>query len=421
MNNRDRFLNKTDYYVFLLILLDILYFPYVFHLPIKISMILLVFYPSLVGKRGYHIGSVKTTLFFAIIGLFSVLIGLKKGTASMSLIMTNVQALIVIIYGYWIYIYFIDLIKRTGFDITSSLLLYLSITCLFAIIYWVRPTLFFSIRPFWTLQRTGEVFNSYSENRFSFLLSEPNNFAASINGIMAYLILGDTVSKKERIVISVVSFFLVVSSQSISGTVVFLALQIFFIFLNRKRDIKTTTISKFRKYLIYFFLLACVVIVGYVVLNIDKIMKMDLLKSATGRYDLYFNESGNDITGKRKDIWIETIQNHNFFKYIILGDASIGKPHSGNLFILYAFGLVFLCRFLRIFIFDNLKTKRAIVIRAVFFVVFSTNTLVVDLRSFTLWAILLALTQLEFGDSYYQGGRIGKRITFFHRSNLQRR
>ena len=392
------FFSKKERILFILIVADIMFFPYILHLPIKLSMILLLLYPAFVGQK-YKQSIVKTTLFLSAIGIASIAIGFLKGNDT-GLILTNVQALIIIIYGYWIFEYFKDISRKIDFNITSFLLLYLFVAFLFAILYWVRPTIFFSIRPFWTLQRTGEAFAGYSENRFTFIMSEPNNFASCVNGVMAFLILGNGITKKEKIVVSFVSLILIISTQSISGTAIYLLLTVFFVLSwrrNKKKKKKTVEppMTSFRKVIMIIPTILCIGMVIFLLVNIKKILSLDLIKSATSRYDLYFTDDGNDITGKRKDVWIFMIQSHNFFEYIFVGDASIGKPHSGNLFILYAFGLVFLIVYLRLFLSGCFKTTRAVILSIIFLIVFSTNTLIVDLRAFTLWAILLSLCHLD--------------------------
>lgn len=395
---------NSSHLVYAFVLLDILYFPYLFHLPIKMTMVLLPFLPLFRKRKTYEKQSVSDTLLFAVLGVFSIFVGIFKNQVSTSIIVSNIQALVIIVYGYWIYYYFKKNYNYIGIDITNYLIVYLAVASIFMALYLLSPSTFFQIRPFWTLQRSGEVFRSFSENRFSFILSEPNNFASVINGIMAFLILSNSLTKSEKIVISTLSFLLVISTQSISGTAVFVFLQIsFFILLRKKKEKGITKIKKhippFRKVIMYLFSMICVIALVFMIVNAEKLFNSSIIQSATGRYSLYFTDSTSDFSGKRMDVWKYTVQTHNLLEYFIIGDASVGKPHSGNLFILYGFGLITLIHFWRIFVFDSKKDKRAIVVRVVFLIVFSTNTLIVDLRAFTLWAVLLSISALGSSSS----------------------
>lgn len=384
---------RREVRLFYFTLIDIMFFPYIFHLPIKVSMITLIMW-VFKNEKNRNKKFQTNLLIFAFIGGISVLYGLIKSQVSSSVIMTNVQTLVIIIYAYIAYEYVATTKRKYDIDLTNIFILYLSVAAAFMLLYWAKPTLFFQIRPFWTIQRTGEVFTSYANNRYTFLVSEPNNLSALVVAIMAYLFTEGSIEKKEVIGISVIIACIVVSTSSNSGMIYYVA--IFFlciVFRGKKaRYPKQRSMGLYRKAFMYVAIAVVLVFVAVIIFNWDKVSQSDLFNTATNRYKLYINSQDVDYTGARSEVWKRMIQSHNIFEYLIIGDASIGKPHSGHLYIIYAFGMVMYVLFMRAFLLNFKRGRAAYFVRIVFLAVFTMNTLIVDLRAFVLFAVLLAAT-----------------------------
>jgi len=388
--------SRREIKMFYFTLLDIMFFPYLFHLPIKLSMLTLLYW-LIKRKNGSSTEFNLTLLLTMILGAISVCFGLWKGQTDNTVIFSNIQTLVIVLYGYVVYEYAKVILKKYGIDLTDMFLIYLMIASAFMLLYWFLPSLFFEIRPFWTLQESGEVFGSYGGNRFTFLVSEPNNFAALVVGMMAFLVNDDRLEGKEKFIVIVLSACLVITTASNSGMVYFV-IALFFTFITKNsldKVIVKRNKSNFRKLFMNFALLCVVVSIITIVVNINAVLQMDLIQSATTRYKLYVNDSNVDYSGARLDIWKANIESRNILEYILFGDASVGKTHSGHLYVIYGFGCVVYGLLIKNLLLDNLRNKRAVIIRIIFFAVFTMNTFIVDLRSFTLFAVLLGATSLK--------------------------
>lgn len=382
--------------LFYFTLIDIMFLPYLFHLPIKLSMLILIYW---VLKNGRIKKTVLFNLaFFISLGFLSVCIGLLKGQVGTATILTNIQTLVIILYGYLIYEYVMEIKSRFKVDITNLLMLYLAVTFVFMLMYWIIPDTFFNIRPFWTLQRSGELFVSYSSNRFTSIVSEPNNLAALVVSIMTFLLMSNKLRSNERIVTIVITACIIISTSSNSGMMYFAVMLLLSLIFSKRKKTKAEAIKNkpFRKLFMYLAFAVCIVFVIFVVVKWDSISQTSLFQTATSRYMLYINETNVDYSGNRLKVWKTYLSNDNIFEHLLIGDASALFTHSGHLYIIYAFGLIAYIRFMRLFIFNRngWKYKSEILVKLVFLAVFSMNTLIVDLRAFTLFIVILACARV---------------------------
>lgn len=381
--------------VFYFSLIDIMFLPYIYHLPIKFSMFILLYW---VIKKNTEFKNNKLINFlvFAVTGIISICIGVLKNV-DLSILYVSIQTLIIIIYGYLIYEFLILYIKKYEINVSGFLVIYLVVAFLFMLLYLFKPSLFFTIRPFWTLQRAGEQFVSFSKNRFTFLVSEPNNFAALVNAIMAYLLLSKRFMRNEKLIIIVLSLCLVISTASISGMFYFaFVLLFYFAFYKYTKYSNIIERNEIYVWLVKIMTTIIIIIIILAITNIKWLLTTDIINTAFGRFNLYFREDMIDLSGDRLWIWRNVLSENNLIRYIVVGDCSIWKPHSGHLYIIFGFGCIAYIFFMKVFFFNNLRDKQALAIRLVFFAVFTMNTLIGDLRSFTLFAVLLGATAISY-------------------------
>jgi hypothetical protein len=391
--SKTNIIRRKELNLFYFTLIDIMFFPYVFHLPIKLSMLTLTYW-LFKKKNGANKRVLINLMTFLYIGVMCVCIGILKWKVSSSVILTNIQTMVIILYGYLIYEYVMEISLRYKVDVTNILLLYLAVTFVFMVMYWITPNTFFNIRPFWTIQRGGESFISYANNRFTSIVSEPNNLAALVVAIMTFLLTSDKMYRYEKIVVTVISACIIITTSSNSGMIYFTVVLLLSLVFSKRKKKKTEAIkiNPFRSLFMFFISVACIGFVVFVIVKWDSILQYSLMQNATSRYKLYINDTNTDYSGKRLEVWKTYLSDHNIFEHVLIGDASAGYTHSGHLYIIYAFGFIAYIWFMRLFIFNEngWKEKSEILVKLVFLGVFSMNTLIVDLRAFTMFVVILA-------------------------------
>lgn len=387
---------KYEKFMFYFILIDLLFLPYIRILSIKVSMLaVIVWYLRGGTKKAFNKNSFHLFLLFIMLSIISLVLGLlyaPRGYSAISFLMSNVQIVVITWFSFLFFYYFRYQFFQNRFSINKTLMAYLFFALFFAILFWVNPQLYFDIRQFWTLGNEKTVFIHHTINRFTHIVSEPNNFSVVVIGIMAYFRFVEKLESSKMLIVYIVTFFLVITTMSTTGMLLFVLY--FFAPVSFKKVYKI----KLKNVIMWFaFTIGLLLFIIIFHDRFELFFDSTVVSSAIFRYEGYLETE--NYSGSRFDIWVRLLQEVNIFKYILIGrgttilaNGRLYKPHSGHFYLIYGYGMIAYSIFMyEFFRFRKSMFRReyfAIVIP--FLVIFTMNTLIGDLRSTFLYVILLA-------------------------------
>ena len=344
-------IKKIDSAFFYIVLIDILFFPYIRFLGVSLSMLLVPIWFIISVKR-ISLDREDLLCFLAIFcSIVSFIIGiyiynngviLRNGDLAppFSAFLPNT---IIIIFSFLYFVFFKRIILKYNFSINKIIALYMLFLVLLNTIYFYDPTLFFKIRANWTLSNNvievGEVLSMY---RFTSTFSDPNNFATIANATLAFILMNDNINKFYKLTSIPLVFYLLVGAMSNTGFVVFsIILVVFFI---RTNFFELKTINSILKNFILSIIAILTFIITFIYVNETSI-------GSTA-----FERVESNSLDSRLEIWDRTIDVVKILSSIFYGDGGLAiidgrviNPHTGHLHLIYNYGVIFYIIFLYVF------------------------------------------------------------------------
>lgn len=385
--------------LFYICIVDLLFLPYIRLLSIKAFMIIVVLWYSFGGiKKIYNQDTLKRFYLFAFFSFGSVLLGLLFNNQYLSLqylLLGNIQIIVIVWFAYLCLYYFKYHFTKYDTKLENFMYFYLFFALVTVILYWQNPQLFYNIRRYWTLGNENITFIHSTYTRYMHIASEPNNFSAMIIGIMTYLRYVENIDKVKMNFVYVVCFIIVITTMSTTGILMFGAV-VTVDFITKKRFI-----TKFKIKNILYWILSTIILLLSVIYfrdNIVAFFRSDIFNAATLRYNVYLDD-GN-ISGSRFGIWVNILKEINILWYIIIGRGTVivsegiqYKPHSGHLMLIYGYGMIAYGLFMYEFFWwkKGMEYKKYLAVILPFFIIFTMNTMIGDLRAVFLFVLLLSV------------------------------
>ena len=387
--------SSTDDRAFQLILLDVLFFPYLPGLPITLSMIAVITWPILSPKRlssRYFILSIVLIL-LAILSFLRFLA--FSAPASNIYIITNIINVGVLCFMAILILMIVSIRNRKLFLINNQqfiikiLKLYILFKFVLALIFFASPSQYFSLRSFWTYSDNTIHADSFSIiTRFTGTLSDPNNYACIMVAAVAFVVFRQPEKLLQNIGIIILASLSIAGSMSVTGISAFLLLIIIYILFAKLPGRNTIQ---------FVFKLSIIITIPIVLFLIFQMMQDNIVIQLA----LYrVTESSAESRFVKFEIFTDV---EKLLRALIVGEGPTiiwnnkeFRPHIGHLYILFGFGLPAYVIF--IFSFFPISFKKPlfnVIFLLPIFLGFSLNVGIYEPRFAAIWAILVGLYFIE--------------------------
>lgn len=382
-----------------IVIIDLFFLPYIRQLSCLPSMlILLVWYVFnfLKIKRDNELYCIITTVVISALSLIfcyffqPASVSSDWSSGNISPFSHSITYTIIFLFTYAYFVYFKTITPKELNAVEKALFVALMGFFAFAVLYIISPSLFFEIRPFWTLsgritEATAEASGYY---RFTGAFSDPNNAAAA--GLALGIIIFEN-SKNQPLIryISIFASIIIVLATSSTAGIISLALYLLFkfiLYLPKQKRVRLEGV------------IIGIIFVLVLVLMILALFNTDVVQNAIERVS---DNSGSADT--RFSVWIRLLKNKGIFSYLIFGfgnaitiDGHAVSPHNGHLYLLYSYGfivyLIFMCIFFK-------KPKQMswndYLYIIPLFICFTVNVGLIDARYTFFMASLIAYSQIK--------------------------
>lgn len=387
--------SRFDKAVFAIVVLDLMFFPYIRVISASLSMLILPLWFMLRGRTILNDLDFKLCALAFLIAAYSFLFAFaaysdgfvrRDGTHGSAFSMA--PNTVILLYMLMYFIFFKSIVARYQLSIHKYLMAYFCFVLTLALVFYYDPSLYFKVRSFWTMyDNIIEV--SQLENamfRFTGTLSEPNNLAAIICAIMAYILFFCEQKYSGKLITIVSCSLIVIATMSASGLFVLSAILfiLFFAEISNGRKSRNTLVLK------VFSVLSILVVA---IFSFFYLQETDIGKISTERI------SSNSMDS-RFQIWADNFDLEKVLLSFLWGDGGLviidGReinPHNGHLHLIYSYGLVFYILFICLFFSSWIKAPFSIGSAALFIpiaVCFTINVGIYELRFAGLIALLIA-------------------------------
>jgi hypothetical protein len=393
---KDELVNLTKSahtFIFIFVVFDVLFFPYIRALGLSISMILVPIYLFFNCNKIKIDLNVMLAFLLIILAIISYTFGSyyyadgiyidSKKVSAMEGMLTNT---VIIIYMFIYFIFFNLFFSRYKFNISNVLFLYILFCFSLSLVYVLNPHYFFYIRSFWTMSGNVIEFDEFNlMYRYTSTFSDPNNFSVIINAVLAFIFMDQKLGMSKKFLATIMVIVCLVSAMSSTGALLFLIVIVIVI-------------------LKYVFLDP----VSFSSLVIRAMLSLVCLVSLT--FFLYFmtgtevgavatDRVGSNSIGSRLDIWFDIFSFEKLWSSILIGDGGlvviseniVRRPHNGHLHLIFSYGMLFYFMFMYLFF---SKRKHVSLFKHLFmipiFVGFTVNVGVYELRFVGMVALLTA-------------------------------
>jgi len=390
---------RTDHfhsnkYIVLFSIVDLLLLPPlpVVRLPLSLLLITVwVIYnlPTLCKNPSF-----KWFIVFAIIAVLSIVSGFARLRENDILLLNGLYSVLILIF-FMCQIYFSQQFMRRNLSIKVILYCFLSVSVLLAILYWLSPQAFFSLRALISIGETEIIFQERVINRFTLFFSDPNNAGAAFVIVMAFFILIEKIKGLPLFVTVIAVLFLVLSTMSVTALALYFMTLLFCVVIN------IDAISRKTVWCLIFCFLGSMLIALVLFINQDIDPRLEEVQIFTEMITRIGFNVGSDVVfaGGRFDIWLSTILSFNIVEFIFFGVgpmlASGGQalaPHNGHLYLLYGFGLIgYLIIIKHFFILPKSASIDSYGVLLPIFMIFSMNTALQDFRFGVFMALVSGL------------------------------
>lgn len=367
-----------DRAMFVLIMIDLLFLPFLLPIPVPLSFAALpIWILSLRPAR--MTGIVIVAIVGAAFAVFSYILGVGFAPSVEDLPLRRLAntAIIVFMFG----AYAAGMMTRFPSFRPHMLLLraYLVFVFILSLIFFWSIEDYFSIRQFWAFGDNVDIAVQLNTlTRFTGTLSDPNNLAVSTVAITAFLVFFSPQHVSRNIMAMAMTAVIVIASMSTTGVICYAALTAAFI-IGSRLQIGARV-----------FLLASSAIVGLAIFYMVRNTDIFILAS---------QRVADSDTESRLSRWQLALDSSKFLGSLIVGDGgSISldgidyKPHNGHIHVVYSFGLICYLAFAAIFFrIRRISDWRHYLFLAIIFTGFTVNVGIYEHRFAGIWVILLIM------------------------------
>ena len=383
--------------MFSLIILDILFFPYLKPIVIPFSYFLILYWCYKNINYIQRDKDFKLIFICMIMMLFSTILGTFINF-QYGILSDNIKRLIQYYFIFGYYLYFKWYLKKYNVNYKKYLISFVIFVLLLAFLFNLNVSLFGKVVTFWN---SGNAYaNAFIENsvfsgvfRYSFIYTDPNNIAYIITGIIATIILITKVGIGEIIILIMINIYILISCMSSGGWVSFILTYSFLILY------KISSLKRIKKNInmknLFIFIVVIIVIL-FSVSYFKDFLNSDLVMNATERFN------NNDNT--RTEIWLKILNGESIFSHIFLGKGSeiyingvSRATHSGHLYWIYAYGFISYAIIMKLFFCVTKKIKKwyLYIPMISFFLCFTMNTMVGEQKLFIIFVLVGSILKKE--------------------------
>jgi hypothetical protein len=367
-----------------LFMLDVLFMPYLLPIPVPISGLLIPFWLLSTGIRVS--GKVWMP---CLLGSFTValsyFVGLYTIVHDQELYLTRFVNAGILVYMFVTFALAQEDAKGNSRIIVMMLQAYVALSFLLALVFFLEPNVYFSIREQWTFN-TEEVYYSALTVlvRYTGILSDPNNMAASTSAVAAMLVFLEPRRILRNVGVIAMTAVILVATMSVTGLVCFLVLTGSYIFLSRFTE-------RFSHNMVM--RIVAVAVLAIAAFGVYLFIKDQLvLQLALERVSQSDPES-------RFSRWLIVFDYDKIVDSVLIGDGGSifwegrdYRPHNGHLYLIFAFGIFAYVAF--VWVFFRCRRNLGItnfVFSVIMFICFTVNVGIYEHRFSGIWVILAAL------------------------------
>jgi hypothetical protein len=385
---------KSEKYLLLFTLLDILIGPYTFFLATTYSQFIIFFWFLYKDKRYFQ--KKEVSFYYGILAfiLLSVIISLVVLPSHMlaKYAIENLKRGLAIGMAISYYFFFYYMFKTYKIDLEKWLLTFVLFVTLWGILYYFNIGIFLTLKvlfnPF-----DATLSNLVNENflyRFNYIWTDPNNVGYALVGVVAFLIL----SKNTRNIVLIIcvlcllfNLLIIMSAGSFISAVLIIPLAIF-IRIKNSGTVKNFIMILLSLFVIFYF--------------INEYSSL-LTNSEVGQESISRLDEKNETGDKRPDIWKELLQSKNIILYTFAGEGVSlfvnGKhysPHSGHFVFIFGFGLI--CYYFYMYLIFRKSKKQLwtdLIYILPFFLCFTINIGIGELKFAAMLYMLVAYSRIK--------------------------
>jgi hypothetical protein len=397
-----------DKFVFYFSIFDILFFPYFPLIATNYSIFIIFIWYFLNFKRLYS-KDIKISiilLLFFIFGsnLISFIIHpiyIQDFNVQRNTITKTIQYLSYLVY-FSLFKYFF---KTYNINLKTILYFFLIFILLFGLIYLIDISLYASLKIFWNKYDIyTEWFFIFGESlpfRYSFIWSDPNNPAYAFASLVFFLIQYYNPKFLFKILLIFSSLFISIISMS-SGASISILITLFILFLV---NINYKNIFHFEKSYLFFIVIFILLSSFFIFFEPNFSLNLGLLELGINRI---LNNFVNDSSGSRITIWSDILQKDNIFNYLFVGhgpttiiDGVIRRTHSGQLYLIYSFGIPAALIYIHFLFYRKNKTPwKNLIFTIPTLIGFTINTILGEQKFLILHLLLIAYVSYNIPKKY---------------------
>jgi hypothetical protein len=389
--------SQLDKLVFFVVVIDLMFLPYIRPLSSSLSMLILPFwflFRLKILDNDIELKLCAVGIFLIIASfLYSAIFfssGFRLRDGSIGYPVNMLPNLVVVAYMVLYFLFFKSVILRYSLSVDRYFFYYLIFVSILSLLFFSDPAKYFEIRSFWTMYgNVIEVSDFSSSYRFTSTLSDPNNLSALICAATSFLIFYKEYGFKKKILLLTLTFVIVVASMSTTGLLLFFLVLLLFSIGQLFGARSTKLIIFFKIASVALFLLFFILLAVYV------------LNTEVG--SIAYDRASNNSMDSRIQIWKNSFDVNDLARSFFLGDGGIPviegraiNPHSGHLYLIYSYGFIFYFIFVFLFFLSPLRilSPRKIFLIPLF-VVFSLNVGIYELRFAGIMALMVAASKVR--------------------------
>lgn len=367
-----------DRLIFLAVLVDLLFLPFLLPVPVPLSFALLpVWFLSMraMPQPRYLVAAVIG----ATIAVASFIAGYNTnfGGTDLNLQRAANTAIVVFMFG----AYLCASVSRVGdcSPIFRILRAYIAFAFFLAALFFIDPASYFSVRSFWTFSDAGSSFDGLSIlTRYTGILSDPNNAAVLSCAIAAFVVFYEPNRTKQNLGALAMTGVVVIASMSATGVICFSVLIAAYV-MGTRRSLASKVFL--------------IVAAGAVAAIMYELIR------DTEVYRLAVDRIADSDANSRFSRWERAADWDKFMSSVLLGDGGSiylrgreYRPHNGHIHLAYSFGLFCYLAFVAVFFkVRRLADWRHWVFLAILLIGFTVNVGVYEHRFAGAWALLMAM------------------------------
>lgn len=380
-------INQLRFLFFSLFVVDVLFLPFPSFIPTNYSTLAIPVW-LLFEARNLRI---HRTIFNVCIALLFILASffyayLNKQPDSYTL-QNNAINTGIVIYMMLAYIALSSSVVKKERIVINVLKAYLLFCFLLAAAFLINPSLYFSIRSFWTLSNTLiEVDGLTRTVRFTGILSDPNNMAIIAGSTLSFIIFRDSRAIFHNSIFILMVGVIVASTMSVTGLICFAAVTTAYF--------GTVSFSRSKSLAIVLraFTIISICAITYIIFLVVRdslIVQLALERASRSSVDSRFSR------------WEIALDIEKMVRVFLIGDGgtvtwkgNIHRPHNGVLHLYLNYGIISCAIFLTIFfkIIKPLEWKRCFFLLPIF-IGFFVNVGIYEPRFAGIWVLLAASYQ----------------------------